>query len=331
MAAADSQEHGAPRQSDSDSNAQEVLQGAVVEAKAGAETTARFGTKINEDWVMQFSGMLAYNYLIAIAPLALALLAIAGLILGSLSPATYQSFVNQLAAAMPGGVGRSLIDGVLTQLSKSAGVLLVISVVAGVFSGSRLFVAMENCFAVIYRVSNRRLVPQNIMALLMTLLFIALAPLTFSASTIVGTILRAIVPSGVQHNGLVTMVEGFISGGIAAFILFAAIYFVVPNCKLTWKTVWPGALFAAVLLSLYEALFPIYQTLFLKNAGYGSVVGLAIVILIFLYYIGFISLLGAEMNAWRVGLRPLGATLPQLFRAQQQRDSSAAPSATMRS
>ncbi|HEX8032940.1 MAG TPA: YihY/virulence factor BrkB family protein, partial [Ktedonobacterales bacterium] len=293
----------------------------------GAQTSARFWTKITEDWVMQFSGMLAYNYLIALAPLALALLAIAGLILGSLSPETYQSFVNQLATAMPGGIGHSLIDGILRQLSKSAGLLLVIAVITGVFSGSRLFVAMENCFAVIYRVSNRQAVPQNVVALLMTLLFIILAPLTFTASTIAGTILRAIVPSGVQHNGIAVTAEGFITGGIAAFILFAAIYFVVPNRKVTWKTVWPGALFAAVLLSLYGVLFPIYQGLFLKNAGYGSVVGLAIVVLIFLYYIGLISLLGAEMNTWRVGLRPLGKKLPQLFLAEEQRSDSAAPSA----
>lgn len=327
MTAAGSHGRGAPDQPESDSSAQEMLQGAVGGTKAGVQATARFGTKINEDWVMRFSAMLAYNYLIALAPLALALLAIAGLILGSLSPATYDAFVNQLAAAMPGGVGRSLINGVLTQLSKSAGLLLVISVVTGVFSASRLFVALEDCFAVIYRVSNRRAVPQNVVALLMTLLFIALAPLTFTASSIAGTILRAVVPSGIQQNGVVAIVEGFISGGIAAFILFAAIYFIVPNRKVTWKTVWPGALFAAVLLSLYEVLFPIYQALFLKNAGYGSVVGLGIVILIFLYYIGFISLLGAEMNAWRVGLRPLGETLPQLFRDERRRGDSAAPSA----
>ncbi|HEX8032271.1 MAG TPA: hypothetical protein VF510_00405, partial [Ktedonobacterales bacterium] len=81
MTAADSQGLDAPRQSESDSSVQEALQGAVGEAKDGAQTSARFWTKITEDWVMQFSGMLAYNYLIALAPLALALLAIAGLIL----------------------------------------------------------------------------------------------------------------------------------------------------------------------------------------------------------------------------------------------------------
>jgi uncharacterized BrkB/YihY/UPF0761 family membrane protein len=81
-----------------------------------------------------------------------------------------------------------------------------------------------------------------------------------------------------------------------------------------WRIAWRGALVAGGLLILYEQLFPLYQSLFLKNAGYGSVVGLAIIAIIFLYYIGFITLLGAEINAWAEGLRPLGATLPDLYR-----------------
>jgi uncharacterized BrkB/YihY/UPF0761 family membrane protein len=142
-----------------------------------------------------------------------------------------------------------------------------------------------------------------------------------------GAVLSNVLPSGAQSNGVVLTIEGFVGGVVVAFILFAVIYYVVPNTRQRWATTWPGALATAVLLNLFEILFPIYQQIFLKNAGFGSAAGLVIVILIFLYYIGVITLLGAEINAWASGLRPLGATLPQLFRNQRQAGKGSAPEA----
>ena len=293
----------------------------------GVKKATSFWTKISEDWVMNFSGMLAYNYLTAIAPILLALLAIAGMVLGTLSPATYNSFVQGLASHFPAGQGSSLVNATLSALRKEAGILLVIAIVAAIYSGSRLFVALENVFSVIFRVDVRPFLKQNLVAILMMLLFVILAPLSFFAASLPGIVLSAVLPSGIQSNAVVLTVEGFVGGMVIAFIMFAAMYFVVPNRKLTWGMTWPGALAAAVLLNLYEVLFPIYRGLFLKNAGYGSVAGLAVVILIFLYYVGFITLLGAEINAWVSGLRPLGATLPELFRQERREGAGNAPGA----
>ncbi len=296
-------------------------------AKAEVKKAASFWTKISEDWALNFSGMLAYNYLTAIAPILLALLAIAGLALRALSPATYTTFVQGLSSHFPAGLGQTFVNSSLTALQKSAGVLLIIAIVTAIFSGSRLFVALDNVFAVVYRVDVRPLIRQNIMAILMMLLFLVLAPLTFLAASIPGSILSYVLPAGIQSNGLVLTIEGFIGGLIVGFILFSAIYYVVPNRKVTWATTWPGALVTAVLFNLFEVLFPIYQRIFLKSAGLGSVAGLAVVILIFLYYVGVITLIGAEVNSWVSGLRPLGKTLPELFRQERREGVGNAPGA----
>jgi YihY family inner membrane protein len=301
--------------------------GMASSAKHQVKKATSFWTKINEDWMLSFSGMLAYNYLTAIAPILLAVLAIAGFVLGSLSPEAYHSFVNGLASRFPAGAGQSFVTGALAALQRNAGALLIIAIIAAIFSGSRLFVALDNIFAVIYRVDVRSFLKQNIMALLMMLLFLLLAPLAFFASSVPGAVLSNVLPSGAQSNGVVLTFEGFVGGVVVAFILFAVIYYVVPNTRQRWETTWPGALATAVLLNLYELLFPIYQRLFLKDAGFGSAAGLVIVILIFLYYIGVITLLGAEINAWASGLRPLGVTLPQLFRNQRQTGDGSATEA----
>lgn len=296
-------------------------------AKGEVKRATSFWRKVSEDWGLNFSGMLAYNYLTAIAPILLALLAIAGMVLGTLSPATYDAFVNGLSSRFPAGLGGSFVNSALTSLRKDAGVLLIIAIVTAIYSGSRLFVALDNVFAVIFRVDVRPFLKQNIMAVLMMLLFLALAPLSFFASSLPAMVLSYVLPSGIQRNGFVLTVEGLVGGVIVAFILFASIYYVVPNRKLTWKMVWPGALTVAVLMNLFEMLFPIYQRLFLRNAGLGSAAGLAIVILIFLYYVGVITILGAEINSWVSGLRPLGKTLPELFRDERHEGVGNAPGA----
>lgn len=302
------------------------------EARLAMSETRRhalgFWAKLNEDWVFNFSGMLAYNFLTATAPLALVILAIAGLALGALSPATLASYQQGIASHLPAGAA-SLTHGALVALNKSAGALLVIAIVSAFYAGSRLFVALENCFSVIYRVDSRGFVPQNLMAIGMTALYAVLAPVTYLVSALFSGAFNILKSAGgaAGSPSPVQAVIGYLGGVIVsvfgAFIIFLAVYLFTPNRDHPWrhalKVSWRGALVAAALLTLYQQIFPLYQRFFLRNAGYGSVVGLAIIAIVFLYYVGFITLLGAEINAWSEGLRPLRATLPDLYR---QRDGA---------
>lgn len=270
--------------------------------------------KLNEDWTFNFSAMLAYSYLAALAPVVLALLAIGSLALNLLAPTVYNAFVQSLASNFPSGLGEPLTIAAIAALRQEAGLLLTIAILAAVYGGSRLFVALDDVFAIIYRVEGRRFIPQNIMAILMMLLFLVTAPLLFIAASLPSELLSSAMPRGALSGAIALNIEGVIAGIVFAFIVFAAIYLVVPNRDLTWRAVWPGALVAAALLNLFEALFPLYRAIFLRNPGYGSTIGLAIVVLAFLYYVGLITLLGAEVNSWALGLRPRGASLPQIAR-----------------
>ncbi len=103
---------------------------------------------------------------------------------------------------------------------------------------------------------------------------------------------------------------------VFAALLFAAIYIIVPNKPVKLREVWKGTLVAAVLLVLYETLFPIYEGHFLRPGNLGPLVGFVIVIGIFFYYLAFILLLGAEVNSWAAGQRetagPIDAILHEL-------------------
>jgi len=282
-----------------------------------------FWMKVSNDWIFQFSAMLSYSFLTSIFPLLLVILAVTGFILGAISPQSQAALQNSLAGALPAGIGRQFITAVVTNLHRSAGLLLVLGVVTALFAGSRLFIAIENCTGVIFRLRGRDPLRQNLMALAMTVLYVILVLLIFGASAVPTAVLRAF---GVHHQqgvgGVLTQIAGIVTGYIAAVILFGAIYIVVPNRPVHWKEVWKGALVAAALMVLYELLFPLYTATLLHPHNYGAVAGFALVILAFFYYLAFILLLGMEINSWASGQHQTAADIQGVFHEVQAHDTT---------
>jgi hypothetical protein len=68
---------------------------------------------------------------------------------------------------------------------------------------------------------------------------------------------------------------------------------------------------------LYEGIFRLYAHSLLQADNYGTIAGFALVILLFLYYLAFILLLGAEVNSWVAGQRATAADLPGMLHAVQ--------------
>ena len=81
---------------------------------------------------------------------------------------------------------------------------------------------------------------------------------------------------------------------VVAAVFFAAIYVIVPNKPVRFGEAWRGTLVAAGLLVLYNIVFPFYESFFLHPGNLGSIVGFAVVIVIFFYYLAFILLFGAR-------------------------------------
>ncbi len=261
----------------------------------------QFLTKFNNDGTMTFAGVLAYNLMLAMFPILIALIAILGFTLGRLDPSAVQNIQNQIAAIFPGAAAGGIIKGALTQLNKSAGILLILALLTAIFGGSRLFIVIEQFLDLIYHVRPRTLIRQNLVAIGMLLLFVVLIPLMVVASSapvLVLSLTRFIPFLGDNKTAatIISTIGGIISGIIVGFILFEAIYFVMPNQKISWRHSWLGALVASVLLEIYLFAFPFYASNFLK--GYAGVIGGGIILLLFFYYFAVILLLGAEINAF---------------------------------
>jgi membrane protein len=274
------------------------------EAKQVAEKDVNslkaFFTKFNNDWVMTFAAGLAFNLITAIFPILIALIAIAGLIFGSFDPAFRDNLIIHIQSVFPSPINQGNVLGpALNTLSKSAGFFAFIAILLAIFAGSRLFISIEGYFSIIYHTRQRTIVRQNIMAFVMLLLFIILIPLMVFASSIpaiVQSILQATPLHQIPGYGFIFTAIGILTGLIIGWILFEAIYIVVPNQHISFRNSWRGAVLAAVALSIYLYLFPFYVTHFLRNDT--GQVGFAVILLFFFYYFAVILLVGAEINAF---------------------------------
>jgi len=269
-------------------------------AEKGVKSLQAFWTKFNNDWVMTFAAGLAFNLITAIFPILIALIAITGFIFGSFDPSFQQDLISKIQSVFPPPINQGNVLGpALATLSKNAGFFAFIAILVAIFGGSRLFVTIEGYFAIIYHTRQRSIIPQNIMALVMLLIFIILIPLMVFASSIpalVQSILQATPLHQVPGYGFFFTVIGILTGLIIAWILFEAIYIVVPNQHISFRNSWLGAVIAAVALSIYLYLFPFYVTHFLSNNT--GQVGFAVILLLFFYYFAVILLLGAEINSY---------------------------------
>ena len=285
-------------------------------AKGAQEKIAllqQFFTKFGNDWSMTFAAALAYSLLTAVVPIVIAMFSILGFALG---PHQISNILQTTIKLLPAlSSQQDVIRQSLDQLSNQAGFLALIAVLLALFGGSRLFVGLEGFLDIVYRVRPRPLISQNIMAILMMLLFIILIPIMFFASTLPSFILQFIstnptlkylpLISTIVNNTITIYLSGTLGGLLAAFVFFLSIYTVLPNQRISFHHSWLGAIISAIALELFITIvFPFYTTYFMRN--YVGQAGFAVVLLVFFYYFAIILILGAEVNAFFLEkVRPL--------------------------
>ncbi|HEY7417133.1 MAG TPA: YihY/virulence factor BrkB family protein [Ktedonobacteraceae bacterium] len=276
-------------------------QGIRYSVQTALRTALDFWHKLNHDGFFYLAAILAYNLLMSIIPLMAVLLSLLTSVLGFLVPRVQQQLLNGLGKLiLPPVISSQLLQPVIQTASQGSGWLGVFALLVSAWIGSRLFVAIEHCFSIIFQVPKRALVRQNLIALLMLLVFALLLPLLLAVpigmSILSSKIANQVLLSAASIRLWLT-ITGIAASFVVASAFFLVIYLVVPNRPLRVRDTWRGALIAGALLQLYNLAFPFYTTYFLPFGNYGSAMGFTLLILLFFYYFGLILLLGAEINA----------------------------------
>lgn len=210
-----------------------------------------------------------------------------------------------------------MVNLAFDQLSKDAGAIFAMGFVLAIFSSSRLFVAIDRCMTIIYRLPERTFLRQTLMALGMLGLFLVVIALMITAGSVPTALMNSVEGGGGRFGIFVASI--LISTAIA-FGLFEFIYFLTPNKKMTFKETWCGSLVAAITLEIFIILFPLYVRQFMSN--YAGQIGFAVILLLFLYYFAIILILGAQINAHFFSKhppfdKPLGTYLSKIYQEQR--------------
>lgn len=266
-----------------------------------------FVQKFANDWSINLAGMLTYSLITAIIPLLVGILSIVGVVLKLVSPSEFNNVATSIGSALP-GQAQKVIDmkALLKNLVNISGIAGIIALVGLLWTGSNLFTNVENAFSIAYRTRDRDFIPQRLMAVGLIILLAILLPLSLVASALVNAgagLFGGLLPGPLKV--ILTVVGPLTSIGIL-FLLFLAIYVIVPNIKLSFRHAWRGALTAAVLVAIVELIFPIYTNIFLSsNQKYGGIFLSALVLIIFLWFFNVILMIGAQVNTVAMGLKPL--------------------------
>ena len=90
-----------------------------------------------------------------------------------------------------------------------------------------------------------------------------------------------------------------LGGLIVTFLIVCAIYWAVPKGHMPWRSVWPGALFFALLTSAGNYIFPLYLTNVSDLHRIGGTIGFILIALVWFYAISLALLAGAVINSLR--------------------------------
>jgi membrane protein len=265
----------------------------------GVELSRRSLHEFLDDHGPQFAAAISYYVLFSIFPLAILLVAIAGLFLQDES--ARQAVVDAILANVPlSEDGASRLEDILANVAENPGALGVLGLAGLVWSASGVMGAIRIALSLAWDAKPRPFIRGKLLDLLV-LLGAALLVLTSLALTAVGRLtdelsrdLGGILLLGWASN-LAAVVVGVLAPLLLSLITFALAYRVLPSATTTLSDIWPGAVVGALAFESAKHLFGLYfENLGRYDVVYGSL-GAIVAFLFFVFLAANVLLLGAQL------------------------------------
>lgn len=246
-----------------------------------------------EHEALQYAGSMAYFAVISMFQLlVLGVVILSFLVDGGQAR---QFIIEQIELGTP--LDADAIGGVIDAVIASRGGITIVTVAFLLWSALGVFSALSNGIARAFANAPKRGFVQEKLVGLLLLAVTGLLALASVAIGIVTGILQkgtAGVLNAVPGGGNVLALIGFVVPLVLIFLAFLIIYRVVPNRKVTFTEVWPGALVATLLWTLLRFGFTYYATNIARYDSAFGPISTAITLLAFLYFASVVVLLGAE-------------------------------------
>jgi membrane protein len=264
-----------------------------------------FYRKAYEDNVTGLAGMVAYNMLLSVFPLALLALFIGGQVLQSEN--LEQSVLQDLRQLFPTATDHTLTTALDRVRDSSAG-FGILALVTSVWIGSSFWGALDTAFCRIYHVRCRKWLEQKRFALAMLVVV-----LLFMAATVAVPATQSLLrssaedlPLGLSDISNLIYVLSLAAGLLLLFGILCVVYWTVPNRLVPWGAMWPGAAGATVAIGIVDFAFPAYLNHISTIARFGTTFVFVVIVLVWFYALALIVLCGGIVNAMRFELHETG-------------------------
>lgn len=256
-------------------------------------------TEWSEDKAPRLAAALAYYTAFSLAPVLVIAIAVAGLVINRQQA---QDLVIAQMNTLAGEQGGALLQTMLEAsqdigssiAAAAAGVVLLIFGATGVFG------QLQDALNTMWEVAPKP--NQGILGLLRRRLFSFTMVLAVAFLLLVSLVISSVLAAFSEWTtglfpGFETILQivNFIISFIVITVLFALLFKYVPDAKIEWRDVWPGAAVTALLFTAGKFLIGLYLGSGSVTEQFGGA-GALVVLLLWVYYSAQICFFGAEFT-----------------------------------
>jgi membrane protein len=251
----------------------------------------------NEANASDMAAAVAFNTLVALVPMFLLMVSIAGLFLKN--DQVLRQAIIVIDTLVPGGTADDAFNTALTARNNS-GWLGVVSLLGFAWVGTGFVSCLARSMNRIYGARSSGYINEKQRGFLVLSIFSLLFAVSLGATILTTVFVQRELPNAIEPWLLATaeyQIVGYLIGFTAALALFLTLYRVIPNAGQRMPDVWPGAVTAALLFMAVTQIFPIYIRITGGGNRYGQILGFVSLLVASLFFTAHIILFGAYINA----------------------------------
>lgn len=253
-----------------------------------------FSAQMKKKDINTYAASIAFFFFLSVVPMLIMICTII-----PYTPLTEENLVELVTDLLPDQVD-PLAESLISEVyDKSAGILSI-AIIATIWSAAKGVMALMRGLNVVNDVEEQRnyflvrIIASFYTVVMLLVVILSLFVMVFGDQLVAVTLHR--LP---QLQTLVSFVMNFRFLFVWAVlsVLFAAVYAYVPDKKLVFKEQIPGAVFSAVVWSVFSWAFSYYLTYGNTYGIYGNL-SIIIIVLLWMYFCMYIIMIGAYLNRY---------------------------------
>jgi membrane protein len=254
----------------------------------------------SEDNAARLSASLAFFAMLAISPLLVLAVIVAGMILGEGEARTR---ILEQAEGAVGPQGAEFLAGIIDQAAVGGGAIIptVISLIVIFYGASNLFFQLRNSMDYVWKIKpreDRHFVKTFLIQRGKAFLSVLAAGIVIIGLLLLEGFLTYLSRrAGIDNAGLAwlwTLLTILISTAFWS-VVFAAAFKLLPSRRIEWSSVWIAGIITAIAFTLGKIVLGLYFEMARVQVAYGAA-GALVIILLWTFYNAQIFFFGAELS-----------------------------------